>query len=294
MDYQRKDDPILTSTEMGRLLEFLWEAADTVVGEHLTQDDFAWHGKGNHGEANAERIDQHLASCETCAIRMEHRLASQEQAAKVRSESRALVHAQAASIGRGQESVVPASFDRFLAEVEPKLKRLLAAYRIPHEDVEDILQNSLLALLYQWERVLDPESWLFGTVKRHCLMYWRTNRRRIYSTVDATILEWLSESRVSPQEGSDLLCDLESVINRLPSRCRALLRLRVLGYEPEEVAHKLGYRVSSISKITSRCLTALSQELLASGLVESLGVMRRPFKAKNPRGKPDSGDGKTS
>jgi RNA polymerase sigma factor (sigma-70 family) len=163
-----------------------------------------------------------------------------------------------------------ASFEEFFKEVEPKLKRLLTKYRIPCEDVEDILQNSLLALVYQWERVNDRESWLFGTVRRHCLMYWRTNRRRIYSAVDTAILEWLSRPIAPAQERADLRCDLEKLIDRLPPRCRSLLRLRLLGYEPPEVADKLGYRASSIGKITNRCLTALSNELLASSLVDDL------------------------
>lgn len=164
-----------------------------------------------------------------------------------------------------------ASFEEFLKEVEPKLKRLLATWRIPSEDAEDILQQALLALLYQWERVRDPESWLFGTVRRHCLMYWRNNRRRIYSAVDATILEWLSQPIAPAQEREALLCDLENLIDKLPPRCRQLLRLRFqMGYEPLEVASKLGYRASSIGKITNRCLAALSKEFLASGLSDEL------------------------
>jgi RNA polymerase sigma factor (sigma-70 family) len=174
-----------------------------------------------------------------------------------------------------------ASFEEFLKAVEPRLKRLLAMYRIPAEDAEDVLQQSLLALLYQWERVRDPESWLFGTVKRHCLMYWRTRRRRIYSAVDATILEWLSDPIAPSQERADLLCDLENLINRLPSRCRTLLRLRFrLGYEPLEVARKLGYRASSINKVTTRCLAALSRELLASGMVEELSKSKEERSAR--------------
>ncbi|HEY9423009.1 MAG TPA: sigma-70 family RNA polymerase sigma factor [Thermoanaerobaculia bacterium] len=163
-----------------------------------------------------------------------------------------------------------APFEEFLREVEPKLKRLLATWKIPSEDAEDILQQALLALLYQWERVRDPESWLFGTVRRHCLMFWRTNRRRIYSAVDSAILEWLSPPIAPAQEKADLLCDLESLIDKLPPRCRSLLRLRQLGFEPPEVANKLGYRASSIGKITNRCLAALSRELVASGLVDEL------------------------
>ena len=161
-----------------------------------------------------------------------------------------------------------ASFEEFLKAVEPKLKRLLARYRIPKEDAEDVLQQALLALLYQWERVRNPESWLFGTVKRHCLMYWRARRRRIFSAVETTVLEWLSEPIAPSQERADLLADLESLIERLPPRCRSLIRLRFkLGYEPPEVARQLGYRASSIGKITKRCLSALSRELLASGVL---------------------------
>jgi RNA polymerase sigma factor (sigma-70 family) len=161
------------------------------------------------------------------------------------------------------------SFDDFLQRVEPRLKRLLASYRIPGDDAEDVLQQTMLALLYQWERVRDPETWLLGTLKRHCLMYWRTHRRQIYSAVDTTILEWLSEPVAPTQERTDLMCDLQNLIGRLPLRCRSLLQLRFrLGYEPQEAAKRLGYRASSIGKITTRCLAALSRELMAAGLCE--------------------------
>lgn len=161
------------------------------------------------------------------------------------------------------------SFDDFLKRVEPRLKRLLSTYRIPTDDAEDVLQQTLLALLYQWDRVRDPECWLLGTLRRNCLMYWRTNRRKIYSSVDTSLLEWLSEPVAPSQERTDLLSDLENLIGRLPSRCRSLLQLRFrLGYEPPEIAERLGYRASSIGKITTRCLAALSRELLAAGFTE--------------------------
>jgi RNA polymerase sigma factor (sigma-70 family) len=163
------------------------------------------------------------------------------------------------------------TFEDFLKEVEPRLKKLLSLYHIPSEDAEDLLQQALLALLYQWERVRDPESWLFGTLRRNCLMYWRKHKRQIYFAVDSVLLELLSTPISPSQERTDLICDLETLIDRLPRRCRSVLRLRFrLGYEPSEVAQMLGYRDSSIGKITTRCLAALSRELLASGLVESL------------------------
>jgi RNA polymerase sigma factor (sigma-70 family) len=161
----------------------------------------------------------------------------------------------------------PPAFDEFLTGMEPRLKRLLATYRIPAEDAEDVLQQTLLALLYQWERIRDPECWLLGTLRRHCLVYWRNHRRRIYSAVDSTVLEWLSEPVPPSQEKAEMICDLDNLLLRLPSRCRSLLRLRFrLGYEAPEVARRLGYQPSSIGKITIRCLAALSRELLAAGL----------------------------
>ncbi|HXO19956.1 MAG TPA: sigma-70 family RNA polymerase sigma factor [Thermoanaerobaculia bacterium] len=159
------------------------------------------------------------------------------------------------------------AFEAFLQRVEPRLKSQLARYRIPVDDAQDLLHEALLALLSQRDRIRDPESWLLGTLKRHCAMYWRRQQRRLYSAVDTAILEWLSAPLDPPQERAELLRDLDNLIGRLPPRCRSLLRLRFrLGYEPLEAAQKLGYRASSIGKVTTRCLAALSRELLASGL----------------------------
>jgi len=157
--------------------------------------------------------------------------------------------------------------EAFLEKVKPRLMRVLACYRIPVDDAQDVLQETLLALVYQWERVRDPETWLMGALKRRCLMYWRARHRRFYSAVEPVILEWLSPPVAPAQEQADLRCDLERLIGRLRPRCRSLLDLRFRqGYEPPEVAERLGYSASSIGKVTMRCLAALSRELLAAGL----------------------------
>jgi RNA polymerase sigma factor (sigma-70 family) len=158
------------------------------------------------------------------------------------------------------------SFDAFFKGMEPKLKWILLKYRIPPDDAEDVLQQTLLALLYQWDRVRDPDSWLSSTLRRHCMMYWRLRKRRIYSAVDAAVLDWLSEPVAPTQERTELLCDLKNMLDRLPSKCRDLLRLRYFGYQPKEMAAKLGYQFSSIGKVTARCLSALARELLSAGL----------------------------
>jgi len=163
------------------------------------------------------------------------------------------------------------TFERFLKAMGPKMKRLLTANHIPIEDAEDVLQQALLALVHHWDSIRDRESWLLGTLRRHCLMYWRNHRRQLYSAVDSTLLEWLSQPVAPPQERSDLLYDLRHLIERLPARCRSLLELRFqLGYEPAEVARRLGYSDKSIGKITNRCLAALAREMVSAAVIRAV------------------------
>jgi RNA polymerase sigma factor (sigma-70 family) len=55
-------------------------------------------------------------------------------------------------------------------------------------------------------------------------------------------------------------------MEHLPERCRSLLALRYRqGYEPPELAERLGYSQASISKITNRCLAALTRYMTLLG-----------------------------
>ncbi len=162
---------------------------------------------------------------------------------------------------------VEASLEGFLQRVQPRLKTLFARYRIPAQDTEDILQQALLALVYQRPSIRDPEAWLVGTIRNKCLLYWREHRRRLYEAVDAAVLEFMAEPMAPAQEGADLRRDLDSLLERLPERCRSLLALRYRhGYEPPELAERLGYSQSSISKVTTRCLAALTRHLVTAGI----------------------------
>ncbi|HEY9422460.1 MAG TPA: sigma-70 family RNA polymerase sigma factor [Thermoanaerobaculia bacterium] len=154
-----------------------------------------------------------------------------------------------------------------MRRVQPRLKTLFARYRIPAQDTEDILQQALLALVYQRSSIRDPEAWLVGTIRNKCLLYWREHRRKLYEAVDAAVLEFMAEPMAPAQEGADLRRDLDSLLERLPERCRSLLALRYRqGYEPPELAERLGYSQSSISKITTRCLAALTRHLVTAGI----------------------------
>jgi RNA polymerase sigma factor (sigma-70 family) len=164
---------------------------------------------------------------------------------------------------------VESSLDGFLRQVRPRLRALFSHYKIPPQDTEDILQQALLALVYRPERVRDPEAWLVGTLRNKCLLYWREKRRKLYESVDTAVLESMAEPLPPDQEEADLRQDLASALETLPERCRSLLALRYrLGYEPPELAERLGYRPSSISKITTRCLDALARHMVYPGTGE--------------------------
>jgi RNA polymerase sigma factor (sigma-70 family) len=156
--------------------------------------------------------------------------------------------------------------EQVLKSVRPRMKALFAHYRVPPQDTEDIAQQALLALVYQRQAMRDPEAWLMGTLRNKCLLYWRERRRKLYDAVDGAVLELMAEPMAPEQEGADLRRDLAMAIERLPVRCRALLSLRYSqGYEPPELAKRLGYRPTSISKTTNRCLAALTRQLTGLG-----------------------------
>lgn len=156
--------------------------------------------------------------------------------------------------------------ERFLRDVRPKLQRMVQRARIPEQDAEDLIQNILLSLVFQWRRVRNPDAWVVGAIRKSCLMYWRSRRRRLYDTVDAPVLEWLAGGEGAVQEQRDLRSDLDLLLERIPDRYRHVLRLRYgLGYKPREVAERLGYRRSSIGKVTARSLAALSREMDDAG-----------------------------
>lgn len=158
------------------------------------------------------------------------------------------------------------SLEELLRVLQRRLERILFRYQIPPEDSEDVLQEAVLTLIYKRSKIRDPEAWLVATLRNRCLMYWRSRRSRLYDSVDMAILELVAKPGATPQESQEIQADLERAIAELPDRCRSLLRLRYgLGYKPAEVAERMGYQPSSIRKITTRCLAALTRQLHASG-----------------------------
>ena len=148
--------------------------------------------------------------------------------------------------------------------LRPRLEKIIGRYRIPAQDVEDLLQTALIATLRNWSMLADPEGWLIRTVVNQCLMYHRSRRRRPEESLEETIDLMpvpSPEQRIAERQ------DVERRLAKLPEQCRQLLRLRfVYGFSAREVAELTGRKVSSVYNSTHRCMK----------LLENLRVLPEP------------------
>lgn len=161
------------------------------------------------------------------------------------------------------------AFAEFVSSSKPLAARICRRYRIPPQDAEDLMQQCLVTYMDQRDHVERPQAWFAGTLRNHCLMYWRRRRRRLYHAVDTAVLDAFAEPTPSKQHQIELSHDMGRVLNQIPPRCRSVLELRYgLGCLPAETAKRLGYRSSSIYKILERCLAAFSRSLTECGLVD--------------------------
>jgi len=161
----------------------------------------------------------------------------------------------------GLEQVV----ESVLLELQPRMGAILRRYQIPAQDAEDLVQEIFVSFVRQYHRVQNPEAWLTNALKYQCLLYWRRRRRQLCEAVDTGLLELLAVRESPADESDDRIRDVEKFMQRIPPRCRKILRLRYgLGFTPKEVAGELGYQHSSVSNIVRRCVATLTAKLLAA------------------------------
>lgn len=171
---------------------------------------------------------------------------------------------------KDQEQPRTETLDELLVRLRPRFRQVLARFRIPAQDAEDILQEALVAAVHKWQEIQDPEAWLMVTLRNRCLIYWRRKRDSVLSNVDQTLLELMSKPQEPPQRRQELLWDLDTLLEGVPDRCRELLRLRYrLGLSSAEAADRLGLRADSARKATQRCLAALTRRLFSGDNPES-------------------------
>jgi RNA polymerase sigma-70 factor (ECF subfamily) len=174
-----------------------------------------------------------------------------------------------------QQPRIEGAFDETVARLEKCGRRYLRRHRLPREDVEDILQDTMLVYLIKHDEIYHPEAWLRGALRKRCQFYWRRRQQNLVRMVDSGVLEALAAAPDAPDAGDsgDVTLHLNRALDAIPPRCRQLLKLRYgRDCDPQEAAAQLGYRPSGAYKIFERCLAALTRGLVATGFVkESAG-----------------------
>lgn len=154
--------------------------------------------------------------------------------------------------------------DELLTELDDKIGAIFYRYRIPPQDAEDLLQDTVVAFISKAARIKTPAPWLLVTLHNLCISYWRQRRRWVLVELDAALLPDGPAGNDDPPGAADWRCDLRTAISRLPERCRRILHLRYgLGCDGAEAASRLGHREASVRQATLRCLSALARQFKA-------------------------------
>ena len=173
-------------------------------------------------------------------------------------------------MGVSQKPRLEGAFDdATVGRLETGGRLYLRRHRLPPEDADDILQQTLLIFLIKHEEIQNPEAWLRGALRKRCQFYWRRRQRDLLTLVDSGILDLLAPAANPTAAAEDVQRDLDRALESIPTRCRRLLELRYgQDCNPQEAAARLGYRPSGANKIFERCLAALTRGLVATGFMK--------------------------
>lgn len=160
-----------------------------------------------------------------------------------------------------------AGMAELVALLTPILWHTVRAQRLDRESAEDVLQTTWLTLVRSAGSISDPQAvlqWLIVSARREA---WRVAKRS--DRVEPKDFE-ADELVTSAGDAPDLVAlrnDSDSRlwrhINRLPDKCRELLRVIAFADRPDysAIASSLGMPIGSIGPTRGRCLAKLRLQL---------------------------------
>jgi len=160
-----------------------------------------------------------------------------------------------------------ASMGELVALLTPILWHTVRAQRVQRDLAEDVLQTVWLALVRNTGSIADPQAvlqWLIVSARRES---WRVVRRE----------DRMEPREIEPDEVRSPMTELPEEIavrqetdtrlwrhiDRLPERCRTLLRVIAFAERPDyaAVAEALGMPIGSVGPTRGRCLAKLRLQL---------------------------------
>jgi RNA polymerase sigma factor (sigma-70 family) len=138
-----------------------------------------------------------------------------------------------------------------LEQVRPRLKLILASFRLSKEDAEDLLQDLVVIAIQKLPEIENLTAWLRGTTVNLCLMRVRRKHAR-------EKLTRIYDSPIPPvQEPVDDYVDLKRALALLSARHRQVVVLRAMQFSSDEITSRTGYCRSSIRRIRDRAVARM-------------------------------------
>ena len=165
-----------------------------------------------------------------------------------------------------------AAWDTITSRFNNLLWSIARSHRLSSSDASDVVQTTWLRLVEHLGGIREPErlaGWLAATARHECITVLRRAGREVLAW-SATEHEESSDTRLPGVEihllEDERDAELWRLFERLPDRCRALLRV-LMNADPAsyaEVSQALGMPIGSIGPTRMRCLDQLRRYLAAS------------------------------
>ncbi|MDR2882110.1 MAG: RNA polymerase sigma factor [Azoarcus sp.] len=145
-------------------------------------------------------------------------------------------------------------------QVEQKLKRYLMRFLMHRQDVEDIVQETILKA-YEAEKnteVRSPKPFLFKIAHNLAITEIVRKRKKLMVTLGALEeSEALDDGRTPEAEAEmdALLQEMGAALRDLSPRCRSVLIMRkVYGFSHKEIGQRMGISVKTVENHLTRAL----------------------------------------
>jgi RNA polymerase sigma-70 factor (ECF subfamily) len=157
------------------------------------------------------------------------------------------------------------SYHRLLTELAPMLRgaarRGFARYGVSPEDVEDVVQETLLALHLKrqtWNEAQPLVPWLLAIARNKLVDNLRRRGRRVHLPIDEISDTLAAEEQVGDMNG----VDAERLMARLKGRQRDIvLAISIEGASARQVAERLGMTEGAVRVALHRSLRSLAKAL---------------------------------
>ena len=123
-------------------------------------------------------------------------------------------------------------------------------FRIPDADVRPLIHDVFVSYIRNRPKVRDARAWLLGAAFNSSKQYWRGRGREEELSWPMTV-----DGIAAMADDIATRVDVNTVLRRLPKRCREVLRLRFYEeYTSEELARHFATTAGYARKMVHRCV----------------------------------------